>query len=118
MIATGLITTIGQSFGIPEVVISKLVEVAAAFLIGQGLADFGAQGLIPAGHPAKNQSSKFLAYVASTLIIAIGSYFSVEESMTTWLAHAVSAFLLGQGVADMGQQGLRKLDEIRNENKP
>lgn len=112
---TSLITTLGPLLGLPGNVVAWLVQIAAAFIGGQGIADFGSQGLIPSGHKAKKESTKFLAYILSSLIVASGTYFDMPPEVAEWLTNIVTVFILGQGIADSGKQGLRRLSEAEFE---
>ncbi len=110
-IITGIIGLIGQLVGLPTGVVGWLTQIAAGYIAGQAAADFGAQGAIPSGHPAKKNSIKFLAYMVTSIIVAAGGYFEMPPEVLEWATNLVTVFLVGQGIADAGKQGLRKIDE-------
>tara|TARA_Y100000310_G_C20079909_1_gene533322 strand:+ start:158 stop:421 length:264 start_codon:yes stop_codon:yes gene_type:complete len=55
----------------------------------------------------KLSSRKLWAAVIGCLVIAIGSQFGLDEATATKLAGMVSAFIIGQGIADAGKERVR-----------
>lgn len=101
VVLTAILTTLGYTFGIPEVTIQWIIQIAAAFLIGQGVADFGVQGKQPRDYFDK----KFIFTLISGVVLAVANYFEVPEDLMKWLTHLMSGFLVTQGIADAGKKG-------------
>ena len=115
-VLTMLLTAAGSYFKIDPELIHLVIQLGAVFIAGQSIADFGAQGTIPSGSPDKAWGVKFLVYMLTTCIVAAGTYFTLPPDLLQDLANIVSVFILGQGVADAGEQGMRKLNELTKFN--
>jgi len=101
VILTSVLTTIGSAFGLPADAIQWLVQLAAAFIVGQGFADFGAQGKAPRDYFDK----KFILVIISGVVVAVANYIDLPADLMKWLTHLMSGFLVAQGVADAGKKG-------------
>lgn len=110
MIVTAILTTLGQQLGLSEDAIQWIVGIAGSYILGQGIADFGAQGRLVVN---KLASRKLWGYVVSTLVVTLGDAFGLSPDITQWFAAAVMTYLVGQGVADAGAQGAENAEPRR-----
>ena len=49
-------------------------------------------------------SKKFLATIIGAVVVALGSALGISDEQTTKIAGLIVAYVLGQGVADMGKE--------------
>ena len=104
-----IIGFVGERFGLPKEVTEWLLQIGFAYIGSQGIADFGAQGMMASGSDGKKKSMKFLVYLLFSVLTAAGNFFEVPPEVLEWMVNGVSVWLVSQGVADAGWQGLKRL---------
>jgi hypothetical protein len=110
----GIIVTALLNFvpGLPEEATVQVIGIILAFIVAQGLADFG-KGETPAGYAPDNllQSKKFQAAMVG-IIVVVGSYFlpNISPEAATEIATVIVAYIGGQGLADFGKESKKILE--------
>jgi hypothetical protein len=97
----------------PEMAITEVLLISIAFIIGQGLADFGKAGVqaLAVDPLGLFKSKKFQAALVG-MAVCIGVFFvpALPEEAATQVAAVFVTLILGQGLADFGKvAGLFKL---------
>lgn len=100
VIVTAFIVSVGTYFGAAKETLESIALIAASFITGQGIADFGERGrqIVSAF-----SSRKVWVSIASTVLIAGMDYLGVDPGITKWVVAVVSPYLIGEGIADAGK---------------
>jgi len=112
--AAGLIVaSLGRyGLGIPEDTVIQILGILASFVVGQGIADIG-KVAVPATFVEALKAmvvtlctdKKSLAALVAILVTTAGRYgLGIPEDMVLKLISSLSVYMVGQGVAEVGQK--------------
>lgn len=97
--------------GIPEATVTQIIGMIAAYIVGQGVADIGKPVGLVAGDRFREMiisaltSKKALATIAGIIVATAGRYgLGIPEETVVQILSVIAAYVVGQGVADIGKQ--------------
>lgn len=105
VILTAIIVGVGSQLGVDPETLSSIALVAASFITGQGIADFGERSVFGSIREKVSafKSRKVLVALASGIVIAVMDYLGIDPGITKWVVAVSAPYLIGEGIADAGQ---------------
>lgn len=110
-VLTAAIAAFSEQLGLSGVFQAVIAATGGSYVIAQGLADGGSQGQWMAEKtPAqKLKSRKLISTLVTIALLVLGKKIGLSEADAIAIGGAVSAFNVGQGIADAGAQGQEEI---------